>query len=186
MNVILLQNIRAIGHIVHRHGELIAKQKKTARPYTEQRSFSSFLLCFMVYTAMIRIDHIGICLFQYIQKSAHLRCVTQSSPSTIRKYFPVACLMPLFTVEPGPAFFCEIKRNVPGYFFSYAETISGVRSLEPSSVTRTSTRSKIAGSIKESRHCSINFSTLYAATETLSTFCIMFPLFLFYSLHQCT
>ena len=29
----------------------------------------------MVYTAMIRTDHIGICLFQYIQKSAHLRCV---------------------------------------------------------------------------------------------------------------
>ena len=78
----------------------------------------------------------------------------------------------LFTVEPGPAFFCEIKRNVPGYFFSYAETISDVRSLEPSSVTRTSTRSKIAGSIKESRHCSINFSR-----KPLGTFFGVFELF---------
>ena len=32
------------------------------------------------------------------------------------EYFPVACFIPLFTVEPGPAFFCSISFTTPGYF----------------------------------------------------------------------
>ena len=102
---------------------------------------------------------------------------TQSSPSTVLKYLPFASDIPQFTADPCPPFFLFTSLNIPGYFSSYLADMHAVLSVEPSFIINTSILFINASLINETRHSSIYFSTLYAATEIVSSFSIYtFPL----------
>ena len=60
---------------------------------------------------------------------AILSVFTQSSPSTMRKYLPIAFLIPVFTAEPCPPFSLLIKRNISGKRSTYFCAICGVATL---------------------------------------------------------
>ena len=98
--------------------------------------------------------------FSFFTNKENSLVSTQSSPSSILKYLPLAIDKEEFIVDPYPPFSLSMRMKLSGYFFTYSLAMDTVESLDPSFTIITSMSSIISGEHNESRVSLKNLSTL--------------------------